>query len=216
LQVLFDISPEVSAFSSVFPGDEPFSLKWLSRTGEGASASVSVISMTPHDGAHADAPLHIAEGGADIAGCGLAPFLGPCFVLDLSQGRARALIGADEVRPALGEKRVLVKTRTVAPSSFSKDFRALSPEAAAALRDAGAILVGIDTPSIDPFESTMLPSHRETLGRGVPVLENLVLGDVPGGRYTLVALPLRLRGAEASPVRAVLCAPQQAEAEKKE
>lgn len=216
MQVLFDISPEVSELSSVFPGDEPFALRWLSRVGEGASASVSVISMTPHVGAHADAPLHVGEGGADIAGCGLAPFIGECFVLDLSQGRAGPLVGANEVRPALGEKRVLVKTRRSAPSSFSGDFRALSLEAAAALCDAGAVLLGIDTPSVDPFESTMLPSHREALGRGVPVLENLALGGVLGGRYVLVALPLRLRGAEASPVRAVLCAPPGAQAQKKE
>jgi arylformamidase len=66
------------------------------------------------------------------------------------------------------------------------------------------ILVGIDTPSVDLFASKDLPAHGRFLAHGMAILEGLVLRDIPDGDYELIALPLRLEGFDASPVRAVL------------
>ena len=72
------------------------------------------------------------------------------------------------------------------------------------LKQHGVRLVGIDTPSVDPFDAADLPAHRACGEHGIIILEGLVLRDVPAGLYELIALPLRLVGFEASPVRAVL------------
>jgi arylformamidase len=101
--------------------------------------------------------------------------------------------------------RLLLKTGSVADRArFPEVFSALSPELARALGAAGALLVGLDTPSVDPFDSKDLAAHHALVAGGVVNLEGLVLDDVPPGLYELIALPLRLEGLDASPVRAVL------------
>jgi arylformamidase len=65
-------------------------------------------------------------------------------------------------------------------------------------------LVGIDTPSVDLFASQDLEAHKACLRHDVAILEGLVLDGVPPGTYELIALPLKLVGYDASPVRAVL------------
>lgn len=66
------------------------------------------------------------------------------------------------------------------------------------------MLIGIDTPSVDLLDDRALLSHGRFLAHDMAILENLVLADVPAGCYDLIALPLRLAGFDASPVRAVL------------
>jgi arylformamidase len=101
--------------------------------------------------------------------------------------------------------RLLLKTGSVRdPSRFPERFSALSPDLARALGAVGALLVGLDTPSVDPFDSKDLPAHHALVAGGVANLEGLLLDEVPPGRYELIALPLRLVGLDASPVRAVL------------
>jgi arylformamidase len=90
------------------------------------------------------------------------------------------------------------------PTSFNEDFVALSPEAVDALGARGVGLVGIDTPSVDLFDSKDLPAHQACLRHDMAILEGLVLDRVPDGVYELIALPLKLQGFDASPVRAVL------------
>ena len=90
------------------------------------------------------------------------------------------------------------------PELFPEDFGALAPQLVTWLHRQGVRLVGIDTPSVDPFSSKELPAHRTFLRHDMAILEGLVLKDVPEGVYELIALPLRLVGFDASPVRAVL------------
>jgi arylformamidase len=101
--------------------------------------------------------------------------------------------------------RVLFRTRErFVPGEFPTVFAAISPALAEALGRRGAPLVGTDAPSVDPFDSKTLDAHRILARNRVAILENLVLDNVRPGGYTLVALPLRLREADSSPVRAVL------------
>ena len=201
---LWDISPPVSAESPLFPGDTAYAQRWAARIGPGCPVNVSAITLSPHTGAHADAPLHYAEDGAAIGAVDLAPYLGPCRVIHaIDRGplvRREHLVHAAERLPP----RVLVRTCRAAPTVWSPAFAAYAPDTIDWLAGLGVMLVGIDSPSVDPADSKSLDSHHRLLHHGLRVLENLVLDDVPEGDYELIALPLKLIAADASPVRAVL------------
>ncbi|HWK72073.1 MAG TPA: arylformamidase [Burkholderiaceae bacterium] len=205
MQQLWDISPPVSAQSPVFPGDTPYSRKWNATIGPHCPVNVSQITLSPHVGAHADAPLHYSNRGAAIGQLGLEPFLGPCRVIHVLHGRA--LIAAEDLLPFLDQAppRILVRTCAQANvTAWSDDFAAFAPEAIEFLARRGVLLIGLDTPSIDPADSKTLDSHQTILKHDIRVLENLVLDQVAAGDYELIALPLALADADASPVRAVL------------
>jgi arylformamidase len=206
---IWDISPPVRPASPVFPGDTPYEQHWVATIGPGCPVNVSSITLSPHTGAHADAPLHYDEGAATIGNIDLEPYLGPCRVIHAIgvqplvtlQHLAHALPPRGEALPP----RVLVRTYAHAPlDEFDPACAAFAPETIEALADLGVRLVGIDTTSVDPADSKTLDSHQVLRRRDLRVLENLVLDDVPEGDYELIALPLKLTTADASPVRAVL------------
>jgi arylformamidase len=202
---LWDISPPVQAGSPVFPGDAAFGLEWAARIGPGCPVNVSTLRLSPHTGAHADAPLHYDDDGAAIGQVPLLPYLGPCRVIHAIG--ASPLVQWHHVAHATAElpPRVLVRTYAKAPvNDWDDALAAYAPELIERLADLGVLLVGIDTASIDPASSKTLDSHQVIRRRGLRVLENLVLDDVPEGDYELIALPLKLMTACASPVRAVL------------
>jgi arylformamidase len=201
---LWDISPPIAADSPLFPGDTAFSQQWTARIGPGCPVNLSAITMSPHIGAHADAPLHYGPGAPAIGEVDLAPYLGPCRVIHaIDCGplvRLEHLIHAVDGLPP----RVLVRTCAKAPTAWSPAFSAFAPETIAWLASIGVRLVGIDSQSVDPADSKSLDSHHLLLRHDLRVLENLVLDAVPAGDYELIALPLKLTTADASPVRAVL------------
>ena len=202
---LWDISPPVHAGAPVFPGDTPYQQRWSAAIGPGCPVNVSALTLSPHVGAHADAPLHYDPDGAAIGALDLAPFLGPCRVIHAIG--VRPLVRWEHIAHAAHAlpPRVLVRTYLRMPvDAWDGDLAAFAPETVERLADAGAVLIGIDTASIDPADSKALPSHQVIRRRGLRVLENLVLDDVPEGDYELIALPLKLTTADASPVRAVL------------
>ena len=201
---LYDISPVVGADAPIFPGDEPFHLRWTARIGPGCPVNLSALTLSPHIGAHADAPLHYAEGAASIDQVGLDAYLGPCRVIHAIG--CGALIGIEQLRHAEAglPPRVLLRTCERADTAWNPAFSAFAPEALTWLAERGVRLVGIDTPSVDPADSKTLEAHQVLRRHDLRVLENLVLDAVPAGDYELIALPLKLAGACASPVRAVL------------
>jgi arylformamidase len=202
---IWDISPPVDAASPVFPGDTPYQQRWAASIGPGCPVNVSQLTLSPHIGAHADAPLHYDAAGAAIGAVDLLPYLGRCRVIHaIGAGplvEARHLAHALDGLPA----RVLLRCYDRAPlTRFDADLPACAPELLEALADLGVLLVGIDSASVDPAASKRLDSHQVLRRRGLRVLENLLLDDVPEGDYELIALPLRWMSADASPVRAVL------------
>ena len=202
---LWDISPPVHAGSPVFPGDTPYQQRWSAQIAPGCPVNVSAITLSPHVGAHADAPLHYDPAGAAIGALDLAPFLGPCRVIHAIGAQPlilwKHIAHATQALPP----RVLVRTYARAPiDRWDAQLAAFAPETVERLADAGVRLIGIDTASIDPADSKQLASHQVIRRRGLRVLENLVLEAVPEGDYELIALPLKLTQADASPVRAVL------------
>jgi arylformamidase len=205
MQRLWDISPPVAQGTPVFPGDTPYRQQWTATISPGCPVNVSTLTLSPHVGAHADAPLHYEAGGTPVGALALDPYLGPCRVIH-AIGR-RPLITWNDLAHASQHlpARVLVRTYERAPvDRWDPLLAAFAPETIERLADAGVRLVGIDTASIDPADSKSLESHQAIRRRGLRVLENLVLDAVPEGDYELIALPLKLMTADASPVRAVL------------
>ena len=201
---LFDLSPPLSPRLAVWPGDVRFS---RDVTSHADGTTFSSIGTTLHLGSHADAPLHMVAGARSIDAVPLETWIGPCQVVEARvppRGRVRLADLAEEPAAA----RLLVKTGTFHDRErFAGDFAGLDPSLAEELAARGVVLVGIDTPSVDPFEDAAFEAHRALARAGVFWLEGLVLEHVPPGRYDLVALPLRIEGGDGSPVRAVLVAP---------
>jgi arylformamidase len=168
--------------------------------------NVATLTLSPHTGAHADAPLHYDPAGAPVGALDLDPYLGPCRVIH-ALGVA-PLVHWEHLAHAIDERlppRVLVRTYASMPVDRWDDaLPAYAPQTIERLADRGVRLVGIDSASIDPASSKSLDSHQVIRRRDLRVLENLVLDEVPEGDYELIALPLKLATADASPVRAVL------------
>ncbi|PUE45887.1 arylformamidase [Limnohabitans sp. 2KL-1] len=205
MKKLWDISPPVDAKSPVFPGDTPYTQQWAATLSDDCPVNVSAITLSPHVGAHADAPLHYDPQGAAVGALDLLPFLGRCRVIHaLDSG---PLITVGHLQHALNEvpARVLVRTYRQFPHQhFDTQLTAFHPATVQHLADLGVQLIGTDSASIDPADSKQLPSHQMIRQRGLRVLENLLLDEVPEGDYELIALPLKLMTADASPVRAIL------------
>ncbi len=207
---LIDISPCVSEDSAVFPGDQPMRLIRRKQFGqEGTYLLVSSITSTLHVGAHADAPIHYDCAGKSIDDVDLWRYLGKCEVIAAAPKCPLGLLTEGDLPTiAPGTQRVLFRTDSVNDDTlWQQQFTALSAGLVGALAKAGVVLVGIDTPSIDPANSLDLSAHRAISTNGMSILEGLDLHKVTPGSYDLIALPLRLCGADASPVRAILLPP---------
>jgi arylformamidase len=201
---LWDISPAIGPGAPVFPGDTPFALRWTWRIGPGCPVNVSELTLSPHTGSHTDAPLHYDDSGRAIADVPLDTYLGPCRVIHAIG--ANPLIEPAHVAAALEgtPPRVLVRTYARAPEQWDSSFTAFSPATIDALHEHGVRLIGIDTPSLDPEQSKTLDAHQRVRTHRMAILEGIVLDDVGPGDYELIALPLKIAGCDASPVRAVL------------
>jgi len=201
---LYDISPVISSSLKVFPGDTPPVREVLMDMERGDPITLSTLRSTVHLGAHVDGPNHYGRGARPIDEQPLDLYLGPCQVVHVHASRGARIRMAD-VKPEITEQRVLFYTGTFAdPTVWSDDFAALDPDLVDDLHARGVRLVGVDTPSVDPAGAKVLEAHHRFLANDMAILEGVVLNDVPEGRYELIALPLKLRGFDGSPVRAVL------------
>lgn len=201
---IIDISRTIGESTAVWPGDTPFSRRWVMAIPGGCSCNTSTITLSAHTGAHTDAPSHFLHGAPSIDQVSLRKYMGPCIVIrtkDRECVRPSDFEGVD-LRSA---ERVLFRT-PAAPATDAWDdrFTYLSIEAARALAEAGVELVGIDTPSVDAMDSKTLDAHKILFEGGVAILESIDLSGVEPGPYQLIALPLRIAGGDSSPVRAVL------------
>ncbi|GLU35466.1 arylformamidase [Trinickia caryophylli] len=207
MTTLWDISPPVEVGTPVWPGDTAVAIERVWRMEAGSPVNVGCLTLSPHTGAHADAPLHYAADGAPIGKVALEPYLGRCRVIDCVGAAPRVelrhvelYLDGDAVPP-----RVLLRTCARAPIAYwDPHFCAVAPETIDFLASRGVELIGIDTPSLDPQDSKTMDAHRRVRAHRMAILEGLVLDDVAPGDYELIALPLKLTTLDASPVRAVL------------
>ena len=201
---IHDISPTLSPRTAVWPGDVALRRETSMSFDDGHHMALSSFQTTVHIGAHADAPSHYDSTGASIEQQELSPYLGECQVISVDVSRG-ARVRPEQLPAAPYAQRLLLRTNTFPdPEFFNGDFAALSPELIEHLHAHGVVLVGLDTPSVDLCHDAQMLSHKAIARCGMRILEGLVLNAVPDGIYTLIALPLPLEGADASPVRAVL------------
>jgi arylformamidase len=201
---IYDITPAITPDLAVWPGDTAVSREVLCEMKRGDNITLSTLRATVHLGAHADAPSHYGADAPTMEQRPLDLYLGPCQVIHLSV-KPGTRIGPSKVEQPIRAPRVLLATGTYPESTrFTPDFASLSVELIDDLHQKGVRLIGIDTPSVDLFESKDLPAHNRILTHDMAILEGLVLRHVPDGVYELIALPLKLVGFDGSPVRAIL------------
>jgi arylformamidase len=202
---IYDISPLISDRIAVFPGDQRFERLIAMDFTQGDHLALSAIRSTVHLGAHTDAPNHYHRDGKAIHERDLSYYIGRCQVISVSLPRGER-IGLKHLQGIKIEApRVLFRTDSFPdPNQWNDDFNSFSPELIDELSRQGVVLIGIDTPSVDPADSKALEAHQAVYRNNLAILEGVVLGNVPDGIYTLSALPLRIEGGDASPVRAAL------------
>jgi len=202
---IIDITPTINSRMAVFPGDTPFSEEFVMSTDQGQHLTLSKINTTVHLGAHTDAPNHYAPRSESIETRSLEFYLGKAQVIEVSLPRGSRIQVADLQGKVIQAPRILFKTKSYPdPYQWNDDFNSLSAELVHHLHQKKVILVGIDTPSIDPAADKTLESHLAVHAHDMAILEGIVLDDVKEGIYELIALPLKIEGADATPVRAIL------------
>lgn len=209
---IFDISRVLSNGLAPWPGDTAFhfELKW--KMAEGATVNVGAIQMGVHNGTHADAVFHFAEGAETIERMPLANYLGDAVVVDLTKrfeaDRTGEITIADlePVADALGAApRLLLKTGVWKDSTvFPSWIPVVAADVPGWLGARRVKLLGLDLPSVDPIEAKKLVNHHALAAAGIAIVESLDLTGIDAGTYHFAALPLRIEGGDAGPVRAVL------------
>lgn len=200
---IFDLSPEITEEIAVFPGDTPFAFRKLIDMNAGDNLTVGFMTSTTHLGSHVDAPSHYSAAGVGIGERSLDYYVGPCQVVSVTKTREGRIY--PEHLPEITSSRVLIRTQSFEnPNLWDSTFWALSPELVEFLASKKVVLVGIDTPSIDPAEDKELLSHGAIAENNMAILEGITLKSVADGKYFLSAAPLKMKDADASPVRALL------------
>jgi arylformamidase len=205
---IFDISRSLSNDLAPWPGDTAFhfELKW--KMAEGATVNVGALTMGVHNGSHADAPFHFEQGVDTIEQMALETYLGDAVVVDLTAkfetDRTRQITIRD-LESAADAPRLLLKTGVWKDSKiFPEWIPVIAPDVAEWLGKRKVKLLGLDLPSVDSIDAKVLVNHHALAAVGVAIVESLDLSEVPAGIYHFSALPLRITGGDAAPVRAIL------------
>jgi len=203
---LIDVSVPLDANVPTYPGNTPFTIEAMMRTGRGDHANVSTLHMSAHSGTHVDAPWHSLNDGARTESLALDILVGPARVVEVPAAHG---ITAEDLAPfnLTGDVRVLLKTansRLWGSPEFRADFIGVTESGARHLVERGVKLVGVDYLSVEVFKTPGAPAHHALLGAGVVIVEGLNLREVEPGAYDLICLPLRIVGCDGAPARVVL------------
>ncbi len=209
---IFDISRVLSHDLAQWPGDVGFQYKLNGRIPEGSSVNVGMISMSLHNGSHADARYHFEDDGWTIEQAQLATYIGPAVVVDLSHKYTGASVPQITIDDLAGHNeelrtapRLLLKTNVWRDSTkFPNEIPVVAPDVPGWLQERGVKLLGLDVPSVDEITSKDLRNHHAIAAAGISIIESLDLSGVSAGRYQFVALPLKIAGGDGSPFRAIL------------
>jgi arylformamidase len=210
---IWDISRTLSHDLAEWPGDEPFHYRLTSEIAKSASVNLGAITMSVHNGTHADARFHFDPKGESIEKVPLDSYLGRATVVDLaqsfSQSKGKHLITTEDLRPHAEDiaatSRLLVKTGRWSDSTvFPNQIPVIAADVPAWLQKNGVKLLGVDLPSMDEIDSKSLQNHHALARAGIAIAESLDLTEVAPGIYNFAALPLKIAGADGAPMRAVL------------
>ncbi len=202
---IWDVSQRIGAATPLWPGEPPVEVTRHAAIGPECPVNIGAVSMPMHTGTHADAPLHYADGAVSSADCDLRPYIGRCVLIDVTKAGMRVEMSDCDWGAIEGHTRVILRTYARFPHDhWVSDFKAIAPDVIARLGKQGVHLIGVDAPSLDPQTSKTMDAHHAVLAADMRILEGLVLDDITPGEYDLTALPLKIEGADASPVRAIL------------
>lgn len=209
---IFDVSRELTSTLAPWPGDAGFDFKLNGKIAEGSSVNLGMISMSVHNGTHADARFHFEDGAWTIEQAQLQKYIGRAVVADLSDNYrdgAMPQIQISDLAAWATElemvSRLLLKTN-VWPDSriFPKQIPTIAADVPPWLEARGVTLLGFDVPSVDEITAKNLVNHHALAAAGISIIESLDLSSVAAGVYHFVALPLKITGGDGSPVRAIL------------
>lgn len=194
---------ELSAGTPEWPGDMPFSYELSVTKEQSGSVNVGKLQSSTHIGTHVDAPFHYDDQGIQIHELPLDIYLSKAQVVDVSGFDKVSAVDLGTLEE--GVTTVLLKTVSWTDrSKFPGKWPVFDESIAEWMADNGVRLLGVDVPSVDPETSKELPMHQAMNRHQRFILEGIVLDDVAEGVYRLAALPLKIKGAEGSPVRAIL------------
>lgn len=189
---------------AIWPGDTPFQFEIAFTKEETGSVNIGHFKTSNHAGTHADAPFHFDEHGLTIEQIDPNVYIGKALVVDLSEQGELKREYLEHI-DFQGVKRVLFKLqKEVNLDEFPDEIPMIHPDIAPFLKEKGIMLMGVDCPSVDPITSKTLDTHHALHQNGIHILENLLLTNITSGLYELIALPLKIEGADGSPVRAVV------------
>lgn len=210
---IWDISRTLSNEFAEWPGDEPVHYRLTREIAKGHSVNLGAVTMSVHNGTHADARLHFDIKGESIEKTPLDIYLGRATVVDLAQtflrSKERHLITTEDLKPHAEDiaatSRLLIKTGRWSDSTiFPKQIPVIAADVPAWLQKNGVKLLGLDLPSMDEIDSKSLQNHHALARAGIAIVESLDLSEVAPGIYNFAALPLKIAGGDGAPVRAVL------------
>jgi arylformamidase len=206
----FDISVLLGQESIDYPGDTPYSRQVVSTIKESGLSNLSKLTMSAHSGTHLDSPAHFIPEGRTIDQYSVTDFILSALVVQIEDEEAIRPNELENLPIEQGDA-LLFKTQNSLQSRcrsgvFSEEFVHISVEAADFCVNKRVGLVGIDYITLERYGDNVFPVHLKLLGNDILVLEGIDLSVVPVGRYTLICLPLKIKGCESSPVRAILLA----------
>lgn len=201
---IIDITIPVQNGMAVWPGDTPYHFGLNRKMSEGAAVNLGSMEMSVHTGTHADAPFHFLPDGISIAEIDPAVYIGSAQVIDLT-GKTSITVRDIELSGKIVAPRLLIKTGAWTDHSrFPNSIPVMDADVPDYLRGQRIILLGLDVPSVDTLDSKDLSNHHALYRCGISILESLDLRNAAAREYELIALPLKLIGADGAPVRAVL------------
>lgn len=207
-EAVYDISVLLGAESIDYPGDTPYSRELIWTINESGICDLSKLVMSTHSGTHIDAPSHFIPNARSIDQYSIEEFILPARVVNIEDKESILLAELENLDLETGNALLFKTNNSIGGrcrnALFSEGYVYLSPEAVDFCVEKKVSLVGIDYITIEAHGDEAFPAHRKLLGNNILVLEGINLKEVPAGTYTLLCLPLKIKGGEASPVRAIL------------
>ena len=210
---IWDISRTLADDLAPWPGDTPFHFKLTRKISQGDVVNLGAITLSVHNGTHADAPFHFDSAGETIEHLALETYVGSAVVVDLTNlfasAKESAEIKIDNLQPhsdAIAKtSRLLIKTGVWRDSTnFPERIPVIAPDVAEWLQARGARLLALDLPSVDAIDAKVLRNHHALNRAGIAIIESLDLSAIEAGTYNFAAFPLKIAGSDGAPVRAVL------------
>jgi arylformamidase len=211
---LIDVSHAVESGMLTYKGlPAPIICDYLSREASrklyaaGTEFQIGRIDMIANTGTYVDAPFHRYAEGKDLSQLSLGLLANlDCIVARIDPAAARTIDRLPFSAADARGKAVLIHTgwdRHWRTDPYFEGFPYLSGRLAQWLRDAGAVMVGIDSHNIDCTDSGERPVHSTLLGAEIPIVEHLCgLGAVPDRGAKFFAVPVKVKGLGTFPVRA--------------